>query len=27
MNLTELKQKPITDLLQLAEEMGIENMA
>jgi len=27
MNLTELKQKPITDLLKLAEEMGIENMA
>ena len=27
MNLTELKQKPITDLLQLAEQLGIENMA
>lgn len=27
MNLTELKQKPITDLLELAEQMGIENMA
>ena len=27
MNLTELKQKPITELLELAEQMGIENMA
>ena len=27
MNLTELKQKPITDLLEMAEQMGIENMA
>ncbi|MEK1835646.1 MAG: Rho termination factor N-terminal domain-containing protein, partial [Pseudomonas chlororaphis] len=24
MNLTELKQKPITELLELAEQMGIE---
>src|SRR3990167_6304608 len=27
MNLTELKQKPITELLELAEQMGLENMA
>ena len=27
MNLTELKQKPITDLLEMAEQAGIENMA
>ena len=27
MNLTELKQKPITDLIDMAEQMGIENMA
>jgi transcription termination factor Rho len=27
MNLTELKKKPIADLLQLAEQMGIENMS
>ena len=27
MNLTELKQKPITELLEMAEQMGIENMA
>src|SRR5246127_2876099 len=27
MNLTELKQKPITELLELSEQMGIENMA
>ncbi|MFJ2479732.1 Rho termination factor N-terminal domain-containing protein, partial [Pseudomonas sp. NPDC087598] len=27
MNLTELKQKPITELLELAQLMGIENMA
>lgn len=27
MNLTELKRKPITELLALAREMGIENMA
>jgi len=27
MNLTELKQKPITELLEMAEQMGIDNMA
>ncbi|MDZ4332955.1 MAG: Rho termination factor N-terminal domain-containing protein, partial [Pseudomonas sp.] len=27
MNLTELKQKPITELLELAEQQGLENMA
>ncbi len=27
MNLTELKQKPVADLVQMAEEMGIENIA
>ena len=27
MNLTELKQKPITELLELAEQLGLENMA
>ena len=27
MNLTELKQKPITELLEMAEQLGIENMA
>ncbi|HTO19701.1 MAG TPA: transcription termination factor Rho [Pseudomonas sp.] len=27
MNLTELKQKPIAELLDMAEQMGIENMA
>src|SRR5690606_31764133 len=27
MNLTELKQKSITDLLEMAEQMGIDNMA
>ena len=27
MNLTELKQKPITELLEMAEQQGIENMA
>jgi transcription termination factor Rho len=27
MNLTELKSKPITDLVKLAESMGLENMA
>ncbi|AWB68832.1 transcription termination factor Rho [Saccharobesus litoralis] len=27
MNLTELKQKPISELVQLAESMGLENMA
>ena len=26
MNLTELKQKPITELLEIAEQMGLENM-
>src|SRR5690606_27879905 len=26
MNLTELKQKPITELLELAEQMALENM-
>ncbi|MGA3802344.1 Rho termination factor N-terminal domain-containing protein, partial [Pseudomonas fluorescens] len=25
--MTELKQKPITELLELAEQMGIENIA
>ncbi|KUJ92267.1 MAG: transcription termination factor Rho, partial [Pseudomonas sp. 63_8] len=27
MNLTELKQKPIAELLDMAEQMGLENMA
>src|SRR3990167_9200355 len=27
MNLTELKQKPVADLVQMAEEMGLENIA
>ncbi|MFB9886440.1 transcription termination factor Rho [Balneatrix alpica] len=27
MNLTELKQKPVQELLELADEMGLENMA
>ena len=27
MNLTELKNKPISELVNLAEEMGLENMA
>ena len=27
MNLTELKNKPISELVALAEEMGLENMA
>ena len=27
MNLTELKQKPIPELLAMAEQMGLENMA
>src|SRR5690606_20411003 len=27
MNLTELKQKSVPDLLQIADEMGLENMA
>ena len=27
MNLTELKQKPIADLLEMSEQMGLENMA
>ncbi len=27
MNLTELKQKPIPELLEMAEQMGLENMA
>ncbi len=27
MNLTELKKKPIADLLQIAQEMGLENLA
>lgn len=27
MNLTELKKKPITELIRIAEEMGLENMA
>ncbi|MCB1617120.1 MAG: Rho termination factor N-terminal domain-containing protein, partial [Pseudomonadales bacterium] len=27
MNLTELKTKPIPELLQIANEMGLENMA
>jgi transcription termination factor Rho len=26
MNLTELKQKPITELLEIADQMGLENM-
>ena len=27
MNLTELKQKPVAELLELAEQMGLDNMA
>ncbi|HQV41605.1 MAG TPA: Rho termination factor N-terminal domain-containing protein, partial [Moraxellaceae bacterium] len=27
MNLTELKKKPIAELVKIAEEMGLENMA
>ena len=26
MNLTDLKQKPITELLEIANQMGLENM-
>ena len=27
MNLTELKQKPVAELLEMAEQMGLDNMA
>ena len=27
MNLTELKQKPIAELLEMSDAMGLENMA
>lgn len=27
MNLTELKRKPVAELLAIAEQMGLENMA
>ena len=27
MNLTELKKKPVAELLEMAEQMGLDNMA